>query len=69
MTATSSQDINIELVLEEYLAAECQRERLKISEMSKTIDTSRARLAKLEAIGRAAEVPTDYTIVEPAKAA
>lgn len=55
--------INIERLLDEHLYDECERERRALRALEEEVRDRRKRLAMLEAIGRAADVPTDYQIV------
>ena len=64
MTGPAMAPINIERMLEEHLAEECERERRAIAALIVETDTRRDRLNTLEAIGRAASIPTDYVIVD-----
>jgi hypothetical protein len=56
--------INIERMLEEHLAEECERERRAIAALRAEIEERCARLNTLESVGRAAGIETRYGIVD-----
>lgn len=64
MTGPAMAPINIERMLEEHLAEECERERRAIAALIVETDERRNRLNTLEAIGRAAKIPTEYVMAQ-----
>lgn len=64
MTIPTVASVNIERMLQEHLAQECERERRTIADLETELQERRVRLRKLQAIGDAADVATDFEIVE-----